>query len=105
MKNVHLNVSLGPIICFTKQRSVVGFRRGLATPPNRSLPVPEYYEEGTPSGKLIPPLRFLAELAAAGEFKPVIDRRYPFEQIAKAHSYIDTGRKKGNVIITIDYDD
>lgn len=50
-------------------------------------------------------LRFLAKLAQAGEFKSVIDRRYPFEQIAKAHSYVDTGRKKGNVIITLEHDD
>ena len=50
-------------------------------------------------------LRFLAGLAEAGEFKPVIDRRYPFEQIAEAHSYVDTGRKKGNVIITLEHDD
>ncbi|MBI5149408.1 MAG: NAD(P)-dependent alcohol dehydrogenase [Candidatus Omnitrophica bacterium] len=50
-------------------------------------------------------LRFLAGLAEAGEFKPVIDRRYPFEQIAEAHRYVDTGRKKGNVIITLEHDD
>ena len=50
-------------------------------------------------------LRFLAGLAEAGEFKPVIDRRYPFEQIAEAHSYVDTGHKKGNVIITLERDD
>ena len=50
-------------------------------------------------------LRFLAGLAEAGEFRPVIDRRYPFEQIAQAHSYVDTGRKKGNVIITLGRDD
>jgi len=50
-------------------------------------------------------LRFLAELAEAGEFKPVIDRRYPLEQIAEAHRYVDTGRKKGNVIITLEHDD
>lgn len=49
-------------------------------------------------------LRFLAGLAAAGEFKPVIDRRYPFEQIADAHRYVDTGRKKGNVVITLAHD-
>ena len=50
-------------------------------------------------------LRFLAGLAEAGEFKPVIDRRYSFEQIADAHRYVDTGRKKGNVVITLEHDD
>jgi len=50
-------------------------------------------------------LRVLAELAQAGEFRPVIDRRYPFEQIAEAHRYVDTGRKKGNVVITLVNDD
>jgi D-arabinose 1-dehydrogenase-like Zn-dependent alcohol dehydrogenase len=48
-------------------------------------------------------LRFLAGLAEAGKFKPVIDRRYPFERIAEAHSYVDTGRKKGNVVITLEH--
>jgi NADPH:quinone reductase-like Zn-dependent oxidoreductase len=50
-------------------------------------------------------LRFLAGLAEAGKFKPVIDRRYPFEQIAEAHRYVDTGRKRGNVAITFGHAD
>jgi NADPH:quinone reductase-like Zn-dependent oxidoreductase len=50
-------------------------------------------------------LCFLAGLAEAGEFKPVIDRHYPFKQITEAHRYVDTGRKKGNVIITLEHDD
>ena len=50
-------------------------------------------------------LRFLAGLAEAGKFKPVIDRRYPFEQIAEAHRCVDTGRKKGNVVITLEHND
>lgn len=50
-------------------------------------------------------LGFLADLAAAGEFRPVIDRRYPLERIREAHAYVDTGRKKGNVVITLVPDD
>jgi NADPH:quinone reductase-like Zn-dependent oxidoreductase len=46
-------------------------------------------------------LQFLAQLAEAGDFKPVIDRRYPLEQIAEAHRYGDTGRKRGNIVITV----
>ena len=60
---------------------------------------------GGPATERAEDLRFLAELAQAGEFRPVIDRRYPFEQIAEAHRYVDTGRKKGNVVITLGHDD
>lgn len=55
-----------------------------------------------PAAEHVEDLRFLAKLAEAGEFKPVIDRRYSFEHIAEAHRYVDTGRKKGNVIITME---
>ena len=55
-----------------------------------------------PAAERAEDLRFLADLAQAGTFRPFIDRRYPLAQIVEAHRYVDTGRKRGNIIITLD---
>ncbi len=55
-----------------------------------------------PASACVDDLHFLAGLAEAGEFKPVVDRCYPFEQIVEAHRYVDAGHKRGNVIISLE---
>ena len=46
-------------------------------------------------------LAFLRDLIGAGQLRVVIDRTYPLEEIAEAHRYVDQGRKRGNVVVTI----
>jgi len=46
-------------------------------------------------------LRLLAGLAEAGAYRPVIDRRYRFEELVEAHRHVDQGHKRGNVVVIL----
>jgi NADPH:quinone reductase-like Zn-dependent oxidoreductase len=57
-----------------------------------TLPIPRYTKEN---------VLFLKELVEAGEYRPVIDRRYPLEDVVEATKYVETGQKTGNVVLTL----
>ena len=46
--------------------------------------------------------RYFKGLLESGAFKPVIDRRYRLDQIVEAYTYVETGQKIGNVVISME---
>lgn len=63
----------------------------------------------TRSGRIVIPVpgrinrfpAFLKGLMEAGQFRAIIDRKYPFDLIADAYRYVETGQKVGIVIINV----
>jgi NADPH:quinone reductase-like Zn-dependent oxidoreductase len=60
-----------------------------------TLPIPRYAKEE---------VQLVQQLVEAGEYRPVIDRVYPLEQVVEATRYVETGQKTGNVVVTVSGD-
>jgi NADPH:quinone reductase-like Zn-dependent oxidoreductase len=55
-----------------------------------------------PASEKVTDLRYLSGLAEAGTLTPTLDRSYPMTQVAEAHRHVETGHKKGSIVITMD---
>ena len=49
-------------------------------------------------------VRLLKEVIEAGEYRAVIDRTYPLEEVIEATRYVETGQKTGNVVLSVSRD-
>lgn len=90
MKNggIYFSTELGPMA----QNPFLDIWTSLFGSKKVKFPMPKYTKKD---------VLFFKQLIEEGHLKAVIDRQYPLEQIADAHRYVDTGHKRGNVVITI----
>jgi NADPH:quinone reductase-like Zn-dependent oxidoreductase len=86
---IYLSSELGPL----SQNPILALITPLLGGKKVMFPIPKHDQEM---------VRHLKDLIVSGQFKPVIDRRYPLDQIVEAYRYVETGRKIGNVVISVD---
>jgi NADPH:quinone reductase-like Zn-dependent oxidoreductase len=87
---IYLSSDLGPL----SQNPVLALITRLFGGKKVVFPIPPKYDQER--------VRGFKEMIASGEFTPVIDRRYPLDQIVEAYRYVETEKKIGNVVISVD---
>ena len=86
---LYLSTDLGPL----SQNPLLALVTPLFGGRRVRFPIPRQ-DQGT--------VTYLKERIESGAFRPLIDRRYRLDQIVEAYRYVETGRKVGSVVITID---
>jgi NADPH:quinone reductase-like Zn-dependent oxidoreductase len=88
-RGIYLSSDLGPL----SQNPILALITPLLGGKRVMFPIPRDSQEV---------VRYFKDLIASGAFKPVIDRRYPLDQIVEAYRYVETGQKIGNVVISVE---
>ena len=88
-RGIYLSTDLGPLSLNPVLALITPLLRGRRV----MFPIPKD-DQGV--------VAYLKDLMESEGFKPVVDRRYPLGEIVEAYSYVETGRKIGNVVISID---
>jgi NADPH:quinone reductase-like Zn-dependent oxidoreductase len=86
---LYLSTDLGPL----SQNPVLALVTPLFGGRRVRFPIPRQ-DQGT--------VAYLKERIESGAFKPLIDRRYRLDQIVEAYRYVETGRKVGSVVVSVD---
>ena len=87
-KGIYLSTELGPF----PQNPILALITPLFGGKKVLFPIPKHDQEM---------VKYIKGLVESGAFKPVIDRRYPLDEIAEAYRYVETGQKIGNVVIDV----
>jgi NADPH:quinone reductase-like Zn-dependent oxidoreductase len=88
-RGIYLSSDLGPL----SQNPILALITPLLGGKRVMFPIPRDNQEMA---------RYFKGLMESGAFKPVIDRRYPLDQIVEAYRYVEAGQKIGNVVISVD---
>ena len=89
-RGIYLSSDLGPL----SQNPILALITPLLRGKKVLFPIPRDDQEM---------VRYFKELLESGEFRPLVDRRYRLDQIVEAYTYVETGRKIGNVVISVEH--
>ena len=87
-KGIYLSTELGPF----PQNPVLAVFTPLLGGKKVLFAIPKHDQEM---------VRHIEGLLQSGAFKPVIDRRYPLDEIVDAYQYAETGQKVGNIVVDV----